>query len=96
MNLGHRIASADEQTRELHQAFSDLAHRIREFSAVLENLDDMHQEVSELRESLASLQREFDFIRSGLPGLARVEELQRFAEKLDAIPFERLATKRDV
>jgi len=96
MELGHRIDSADAQTFELHKAFSDIEHRIREFTVLQESFVDLHKHIAELTAELSGLQHEIAAIQTSLPGLARKEELQRFTEKLDAIPFEQMASKKDI
>jgi hypothetical protein len=95
MEVRTRLANAEQQSHELHRTFSHLEHRIREFIEVQGTLGEMHRQLKEIGLLLGELRSELETVQRVLPSIARKEELERFEKKLDAMPFEFFATKKD-
>lgn len=96
MELPSRIKSAEDQSFELHNVFSKLEHRTREFMEVQKLLTELHASTAALQHELATVKSDINAIQAALPSLARKEELSRFKEKIEAMPFETMIKRKDL
>jgi hypothetical protein len=96
MDTGARVRAADEHSAELLRTFSDLQHRIQAFTLLQQDMAQLHSHIQALKGELVAVKAELSQLQGALPSVARKEEFERLAQKVNAIPFETMATKRDI
>jgi predicted nucleic acid-binding Zn-ribbon protein len=96
MQFQSRIGNAQEQAHELTELYGQLERRIASFIEVQQNLTALRGQMGELQNELQAVRTEVEQLQNALPGIARKEEVEQLGKRLDAMPFEKFATKRDL
>jgi hypothetical protein len=96
MDTAMRLKNADEQSRELLRTFTALDHRIATCVALQADIHALQATLATVRTELEHSKRVLQQIQAALPTVARKEEFERVSQKVNAIPFESLATQRDI
>jgi hypothetical protein len=96
MDTKERLKNADQHSRELIATFTKIEHKARELEEFRQTIQIMHEQLAALQTELKGIKADVSSVQSQMPTIARKEEVQRLQSKLDNIPFELLATKKDL
>jgi Zn-finger domain-containing protein len=89
MDFTARVRSLEQQSRELSTTYEGLLHRIRRLREETEGLERLRAAVKASKVAIAEREAHLARIKKALPRVARKEELERFSQRLDSMPFER-------
>lgn len=96
MDIHNRIQTAEQASDDLRKSFNHIDHRIHELEIQQKLFNSLHAELEQLRSDMVLIKEAIEVVQNSLPNVARAEEMERLQKHVDDIPFELLATKKDL
>ncbi len=92
MEYAARTQNLNQVSRELDTKFLELAHREQLLAQSISELTSLRAAIVDTRKILCEQQALLNRVTARLPSLARNEAMDRVKQRLDAMPFENLAS----